>query len=162
MTRILPNRLLWTIVLMIAAYWTIFPVVPRPNGANAISILSICAGIFLFIQYAEAAFLILIKRDRRDGWVAVLSATIAALGVILSGAYVLLWNYFGQPETWISSAASAFGRALFTAGFFGMGFSHQIMRIGGNYPKGFWRAVVIAFGLVLAFLSGAYFGSPSA
>lgn len=160
MKRLLPNHLLGGVLSMIASYWILFPLFEKPSGSNAVSILSICAGIFLFIQYMEATGRILFKRERRDGYIAILSATFVALGVVVSGLYILAWNRMGQPPEWVSSAPSAFGRALLTAGLFGMGFSHQITRIEGDYPKGFWRAVLIAFAIIIAFVAGANYASP--
>lgn len=160
MRRLLPNHLLGGVLSMIALYWILFPLFDRPSGSNAVSILSICAGIFLFVQYMEATGRILFKQERREGYVAILSASFVAMGVIVSGLYVLIWNRMGQPPDWISSASSSFGRALLTGGLFGMGFSHQITRLGGDYPTGFWRAVLIAFAIIVAFIAGANYASP--
>lgn len=161
MKRLLPNHLLGFVISAIVAYWVLFPLFQKPSGANAVSILSICAGIFLFVQYMEATGRILFKQERREGYVAIISASFVALGVIVSGLYVLLWNRMGQPTDWISSATSSFGRALMTGGLFGMGFAHQITRIGGDYPQGFWRAVLIAFAIIVAFVAGANYASPN-
>lgn len=122
MRRLLPNHLLGGVLSLIALYWILFPLFEKPAGSNAVSILSICAGIFLFVQYMEATGRILFKRERREGYIAVLSASFLALGVIVSGLYVLIWNRMGQPPDWISSASSSFGRALLTGGLFDRAF----------------------------------------
>lgn len=161
MKKALNNPPLLYTLLALAAYWTIGPFIPKPGVSNGVSILAICAGIFLFVQYAEAAWKILVHKDRDpDGahW-AIIGATAAAIGTVYSGAFTLLWNHFEAPQVWQSTTTSSFGRGLVPVGFFLMGISHETMRIGGSYPRGFWRAVFIMMALIISFIAGANFAS---
>lgn len=161
MRRLLSNHFLLLNLACIGAYWGIGPLLPKPSISNAVSIVAICAGIFLFVQYVEAAVAVLFKQERRpDGshW-AVYGATVAAFGTVYGGGWTLLWNYMGQPDPWVATAASSFGRACVAIGFLMMGISHETVKIGGSYPKGFWRAVLVMFAIVIAFVAGTHFAS---
>lgn len=159
MKELMSNRPLLFSVAFLALYWAVAPFIERPGVSNAIAIFSICAGIFLFVNYIEATcrILFLKKRDPDGGHWAVYGATIAAFGTIYSGFATLLWNHFGQPEEWISTATLSFGRGLVPIGFILMGLSHQTMKVAGSYPKGFWRNVFLLFALVMAFIAGSQF-----
>lgn len=157
MRAILTDKVFISIAVLIGAYWFFFPMLPRPKGSDIISVFSVCAGVFLIYQYISAGIEILFRQERRDGWIAIMGALSVGIGVVFSGGYILVWNRLGQPEAWISSATSAFGRFLIGSGLFAMGISHEVEKIGGHYPREFWRAVIVAFAIIVSFLAGAHF-----
>lgn len=153
------NRPLCISIGLLSLYWVVGPFIEKPGVSNSIAIFSICAGIFLFINYVEAAMKVLFlkKRDPDGGHWAVYGATLAAFGTIYSGFFTLLFNHFGQPDEWSATATSSFGRGLVPIGFVLMGLSHQTMKVSGSYPKGFWRNIFLLFAIILAFVAGTHF-----
>lgn len=162
MKKIISNRLLSYCILFLVLYWTFAPIIPKPFVSNAMSLLSIGASILLFSRYAETCYHIIFHQERSEegSHYAVLGATLAALGVLYSGFFSLLWVYFGQQNEWSASAFSSFGRGLVAIGFFSMAVSYDTVKVNGSYPKGFWRAVLTMFAIVLAFVAGTHFSSP--
>lgn len=145
------------IALLLAAYWLIFPLFPNPRGSNAIGVGAVCAGIFLTWQYVETFLAILFKRERRPGWVAILCVTGIGIGMTVSGIWRLVFNRYEQPTEWIGTATSSFGLAIMMAAAFGLGLSHTLTKVEGSYPGGFWRAVLVALAIVVAFVAGQQF-----
>lgn len=145
------------IALLIATYWIVFPLAPKPKGSDAIAVGAVCAGIFLAWQYIETFLAILFKRERRPGWVAILCVTGFGIGMVVSGTYRLVWNRHDQPVEWIGTATSTFGLAILMASAFGLGLSHTLTKVEGSYPGGFWRAVLVALAIVVAFVTGQQF-----
>lgn len=152
--KYLSDRPALVIVLLTALYWLVFPLAPKPKGSDAIAIGAVCAGIFLVWQYSDTFFEILFKHERRLGWVAILCVTGVGVGMITSGIYRLLWNRYGQPQEWVSSATATFGLAILMVSAFGLGFSHTLTKVDGNYPRGFWHSLLVALAIILAFVAG--------
>lgn len=152
--KYLSDRPALIIALLVALYWIVFPLAPKPKGSDAIAIGAVCAGIFLVWQYSETFFDILFRYERRLGWVAILGATGVGIGMVMNGIYRLVWNRYGQPQEWVASATSTFGLAILVASVFCLGFSHTLTRVGGNYPRGFWHSLLVALAIILAFVAG--------
>jgi len=145
------------IALLIALYWIIFPLMPKPKGSDAVAVGAVCAGIFLAWQYIETFFAILFKGERRQGWIAILCVTGIGIGMVVSGTYRLVWNRYDQPAEWIGTATSTFGLAILMMSAFFLGLSHTLTKVEGSYPGGFWRAVLVALAIVIAFVAGQQF-----
>ena len=146
-------------ILFLVSYWTVGAAIPKPGMSNVVGIMALLAGIFLFLQYVDTAFGILFKneRDANGAHWAVYGATVAAMGTIYSGAFRLLWNHFGNPTSWQATTTSSFGLALVTGGFLMMGFSHERVKLGNSYPRGFWKVITVIFAIVAAFIAGMNF-----
>lgn len=161
MKALFKNRLLLISLVLIAAYWTIAPLIERPAVRNTMSLLSLISGGLMFHRYAYMAYCVLILQDRNDkgAHYAVLGAAISSVGVIWAGLFSILWIYFKQPPEWTATATSSFGSGLIAVGFWLMTISPDSPKIGFGYPIGFARIVLAVFALVLAFVAGTHFAS---
>lgn len=157
--KIFSDRPWLAIMLLVALYWLTFPLLPKPNGSNALAVLAVCSGIFLLFQYLGTFLEILFKGERRQGWIAVLFVSCLAIGIIISGGYTLVFNKLGQPKELISSATANFGRAILIVSCFGLGISHELTRMGDGSSRGVWRAFLIIAAIVVAFVAGSHFSN---
>lgn len=155
------NYLLWAAVALVIVYWLVAPLVPRPFVRNMVSILSLVATVLLIYKFSSAAWGVLVRQDRDESGAhyAILGAVTSSIGVAWTGLFSMIWIYFGQPMAWSATATSSFGFALIAVGKWLMWVSPDSVRADVNYPIGFWRLVLAAFSLVLAYLAGAYFSN---
>lgn len=159
MTKFFQNRLLMNGVILLTIYLAMGITVPNPYVSSAMSLLSMMAGGAMFFRYAETSYEILFRgmRSSGGGHLAVLGASIQSAGVIYSGLFTLIWIYFDQPTEWTGTAYSSFGRALIAVGFWMMTVSADDPAVPSRYPSGFWRMLLIACAIVVAFVAGTHF-----
>lgn len=123
--------LLWTIVAIVV-YWMVGLATPNPVISSASSALLLVASSIMFFRYAPTAWDILFhqKRDGGEGGegshLGVYGATLIAAGSSYVGMFGLLWVIADQPQTWLGTAYSGFGRAVAAIGFVLMAFSPNV------------------------------------
>lgn len=159
MTKLFQNRLLLNGIILLSIYLVMGFTVPNPYVSSAMSLLSLMAGGAMFFRYAEASHDILFRgmRSEGGGHLAVLGASVLSAGVIYSGLFSLTWIYFGMPHAWTGTAYSSFGRGMIAVGFWMMTVSADDPAAPSKYPTGFWRMVLIACSIVVAFIAGTHF-----
>lgn len=161
MTKLFQNRLLMNGFILLVIYAMMGVVIPNPYVSSAMSLLSMMAGGAMFFRYAETSYQILFHGERSEGGghLAILGASIQSAGVVYSGLFSLLWIYFGQPPEWAGTAVSSFGRGMIAVGFWMMTVSVDDPAVPSKYPSGFWRMVLIACAIVVAFVAGTHFSN---
>lgn len=161
MTRhIRGNWLLITLVTIYVSYVLIGHYTPRPYISSVVGIMSLIAGLFMFGRYARTAWDILWNRERGSYGAhnAVLGAAELSLGMVYSGMYRLVWNYFEQPDTWTGTWYSSIGLFMIAKGAYRMALSPTDDLPTHKFPEGFWTVALWLFGLMIAYVAGATFG----
>jgi hypothetical protein len=159
--RIRGNRLLLTLAAVYAAYALFAYLTPRPYMSSAVGIMALLAGAAMFFRYAGKAWDILWRQERGQYGAhnAVLGATEFSLGIIYSGIFRLLWNYFDQPDSWTGTGLSALGLFMIAKGVWRMAISPTEDALVTRFPDGFWVFVIWVFGWIVAFVVGTHFGT---
>lgn len=154
------NWLLLTLVTVYAAYVLVGHYTPRPYISSVVGIASLIAGLFMFFRYARTAWDIIWNQERGayGAHNAVLGAAELASGMIYSGSYRLVWNYFGQPESWTGTWFSSLGLFMIAKGAYRVALSPTDDLPSHRFPEGFWTIVLWLFGLMIAYVAGATFG----
>lgn len=155
------NWLLLQVALIYAGYAAMAFFVPRPYVASAVSILALMAGFLLLSRYIGKALDILLRMERGEfgGHNSILGATEMSSGVVYSGMFRLLWVYFGQPETWVSTGLSSLGLFMIAKGAYRLALSPGEVEDPHKFPSWFWSRLLWIFGLIIAFLLGTHFSS---
>lgn len=164
MKRVAENKLLiWSAALFIG-YWLVGFVVPGPALSGAMSIAILAFGLITFIRYAGDTYAILFKGLRNhasiegDGsHLAAYGVTLLSAGAVYTGIFGASWLAAGQPQDWLATPYSGFGRAMFAVGFALLYFSPGVTRTGLRIPSWYWilASAAIFGGLIGAFYMGA-------
>lgn len=154
------NRLLLTLILVYAGYVCVGMFTPRPYISSVVGILALLAGLFMFSRYANKAWDIVWNRERGEYGAhnAVLGAAEFALGMVYSGMYRLVWNYFDNPESWSGTWYSSLGLFMIAKGAYRVAMSPTDELAVNGFPKDFWTILACLFALMLAYVAGATFG----
>jgi len=154
------NWLLISIVVIYTVYVLIGSFTPRPYISSVVGIMALMAGLFMFARYAGAAWRILWHHERGafGAHQAGLGAAELGLGMVYSGMYRLVWNYFDQPNTWSGTWFSSLGLFLIAKGAYRVALSPTDELRTDRFPEGFWTVVLWIFGLICAYVAGATFG----
>jgi hypothetical protein len=160
MQHIRGNWLLFTLVIVYAAYIGVGMITPRPYMSSIVGIMALIAGVFMFSRYVGAAWDILWNRRRGEYGAhdAIVGAAEFALGMVYSGMFRLVWNYYGQPDNWQATWFSSLGLFMIAKGAYRMAISPTEELQATRFPEGFWTVVVWLFGLMIAYVAGATFG----
>lgn len=155
------NRLLLTLLIVYAAYVGIGVLTPKPYMSAVIGIVALLAGIFMFIQYAGKAWGILWNQERGQYGAhdAVLGAAELALGMVYSGMYRLVWNYYERPDSWTGTWYASLGLFMIAKGAWRVALSPIEEHPPHRFPEGFWTVVLWLFALMTAYVAGATFGA---
>lgn len=155
------NWLLFTLVVVYAAYVVIGMVTPRPYMSSVVAIMALLAGLFMFGRYAVKAWDIIWNQERGlyGAHNAVLGAAELALGMVYSGMFRLIWNYYGQPDNWSATWFSSLGLFMIAKGAYRVALSPSDDLQTQRFPEGFWTVVMWLFGLMIAYVAGATFGA---
>jgi hypothetical protein len=158
------SLLLWSIVAFVG-YWSTSAALPGPyfTAAGSLSVL-IFGGVTL-MRYAPEAWHIVVHQRRNqdapegDGsHLAAYGVTLIAAGCVYSGIFGLLWIFAGQPEAWLSTAASGFGRFVQAAGFGLLFFSPDVTKRGLALPPKLWLALIAAAIMMVGVFVGVQIG----
>lgn len=160
MGHIRGNYLLLTLFAIYGSYVLVGHFTPRPYISSLVGIMSMIAGLFMFGRYARAAWDVLWNKERGEygSHYAVLGAAELAAGMVYSGMYRLVWNYFGQPESWTGTWFSSLGLFCIAKGAYRVALSPSDDLPSHKFPEGFWTIAFWLFGLMLAYIAGATFG----
>lgn len=126
------NKLLFWSVLSVCVYWIIGLITPKPFMSSVTSLMLLLFSAFMLWRYSPAAYDVLFhqKRDKLKGGegshLGVYGAALIAAGSCYVGIFGLLWVLYGQPESWLGTVYSGFGRAVAAAGFLLMAFSPTV------------------------------------
>ena len=164
MARIVSNRLLSGSLLALALYWAIGFVAPTPYLSSTSSLMLFLCGLMVFVRYAPTAFEVVVKGRRGDtpgSHLAVYGMTFISAGSCYIGAFGLLWVGMGQPNDWLGTAYSGFGRAVMAAGFWMAFVSPDASTRDVKVPSLIWLAVLGSIALAAAFFLGIMFGDSS-
>ena len=157
------NKLLVYFVGAILAYWSFSLVIPGGVLSVIVGGALLTFGVFAFMRYGRDAYEVLfngLRSENGDGsHLAVLGMALIAFGSVYIGGFSLLWNIFDQPENWLGTAVSAFGRAVTTAGFALMYFSPDVGRPEPRTPPYVWFAIILTCVALAAYLIGTQAGS---
>ena len=167
MKSILDNRLLFWSLAALLTYWTAAGVVPGQFMSSTASLMLLISGGVTFMRYADDAFAIVIRGRRNpasedgDGsHLAAYGVTLLSAGSFYVGLFGLLWVFMGQPDGWLGSAVSGFGRALMGVGFLLLFFAPDVSRRKLRLPQWYWIALTFAaiMALLIVFFLGVQFG----
>jgi len=154
------NRLLLTLVGVYTAYVLFGYFTPRPYMSNVVGILALIAGLFMFARYAGKAWDIVWNRVRGEYGAhdAIVGAAEFAGGMIYSGMYRLVWNFFDQPDAWTGTWFSSLGLFMIAKGAYRVALSPTDELPIHRLPKDFFTIMVILFAIMIAYVAGATFG----
>lgn len=163
MAKIASNRLLIVSAFVLIFYWVTASFTPNPYLSIANNVLLFTASGFGLWRYREKTMDILFKGERIEdsdggygGYLAIYGIFLVFMGAFYGALYSSLWIYMGQPQDWIGSSYSQFGRFLTVCGFVCMASSPDITREGFILPDKLWAIIVV---LIALFSAGFYLGT---
>lgn len=159
MPKIRDNRLLLGSLIAVTLYWVVGILTPNPYVSSVSSLMLLIAGAMTLYRYVPVTYDIVARGQRAEGvdetgHRAVYGTTLLAAGSFYVGLFGLLWVYFGQPQDWLGTPSSGFGRAMMAAGFWLMYTSPDANRDDIRLPNPFWLAAFIAVAVLAAFFAG--------
>lgn len=146
--------LLWTVAANIL-YWIVGFASPNPFISSASSLFLLVSSAIMFLRYFPTAYDVLIHQQRDTGQggegshVGVYGATLIAAGSCYVGLFGFLWVLAGQPQEWLGTAYSGYGRAVSGAGFVLMAFSPTIAS-GAFRPANILMIIMLIVGIAVA------------
>lgn len=156
------NTLLWGSLATLLFYATASALLPGQFVSSAVSFALLVFGAVTAQRYVPEAWDVVIHKVRgpnRDGsHLAVYGVALLALGSVYVGAYGLLWVAMGQPDGWLGTPFSAFGRFMMTAGFALMFISPDVSKRGLRLPARTWVWALVALIALAAFFFGVKVG----
>lgn len=165
MDRLLQNRLLLASLGAFALYWIIGLSLPGKFISVAVAVALFTFGALTFYQYTPSAYRILFRQERSDhakgSHLAAYGVWLIAAGAVWSGTFSVLWHWYSQPETWLSTPWSGFGRAMISGGFFLMYIAPEEAAEGIRINAPLWIAAAIATGLALGTVIGFQWTQPT-
>lgn len=160
------NPLLFWTVVAIASYWATGLITPDPFISSASSLFLLIASAIMFLRYAPTAWDVLFhqKRDQGKGGegshIGVYGATLIAAGSCYVGLFGFLWVMAGQPDSWLGTVYSGFGRAVAAAGFVLMAFSPNVATKTIRPANVLMIGFVIIVIAIASFLAGTRVAQP--
>ena len=150
------NTLLLQALGLYACYAALGFVVPKPLMSSAVGILALMAGIMMAVRYGWMAWNILIHKERGEygGHYAVLGAFEISIGIIYSGAFRIVWNWFGSQPSWTGTAFSSLGLFLIAHGVYLQARSPDAVAVDARFPPGFWNIAIWVMCMIVAFVAG--------
>lgn len=156
------NRTLtWWTLGAIVAYWLSGVIIPSPFTSSTASLALLVFGTITFFRYAPVAISFLVEGrpnvdDHQDGSrLAVLGTAMLAAGAVYSGSFGLWWVIVGQPEYWLGTPTSGFGRALMAGGFWLMYASPDVVHRDMRVPGVAWLTIIVMASILTGILLGS-------
>lgn len=157
--KIANNSLLLILLGFMSLYWLFGWYIPNLLLSGTVSIFSVLIGIAVIYRYSIGVYRVLWKGERSDrgdgAHLAALGIPALAAGVVYGGAFNLIWTWMGNPETWIGTPMSNFGRVLQAIGFVGLFFSPDASRHRVSLSGAVWAISILMTAVIVAFLMGA-------
>lgn len=164
--RLKGNHLLvWTLVANIV-YWLVGVSTPNPYISSASSLALLVTSAGMFLRYAPHAFAVVVNglRDTSEGGqgshLALYGATLIAAGSCYVGLFGFLWVMADQPNTWLGTPMSGYGRAVMAAGFTLMALSPDTTPSGVKMPNFFLILLLMIAVAIGSFLAGRKAAPP--
>lgn len=157
------NRILFWSLTFAAAYWISGVFFPGYHSTFASAALLVF-GLVALSRYGPEAWRVVVQRRRLtndDGGGSHLAAYGVALlsaGAVYQGLFGVLWTWFDQPDSWIATPISGFGRFMMAAGFCLLFFSPDMEQHRLRLPGRAWLIFAAVIALVLAFALGMKIG----
>lgn len=160
MSHLRGNWLLLTLLAIYGAYVGIGMITPKPYVFKVVAILLLMAGGYMFLRYAGKTWDILWRQERGKYGAhhAILGTCELGLGLLYTGMYRLVWDHFGQPDAWSLTWYSSLGAFMIAKGAFRVATSPSDEILSPRFPGGFWKIVLVIFGMIVAFVAGTRFG----
>lgn len=160
MARLKGNWLAFWTLAANALYWLVGAVTPNPYVSSAASLLLLITSAGMFLRYAPHAYDVVIngKRDSGEGGqgshLALYGATLIAAGSCYVGLFGFLWIIADQPESWLGTSISGYGRAIMSAGFALMALSPDTSPSGVKLPSVLLVVLLLIAVAVGSFIAG--------
>lgn len=158
--RLKGNQLAFWLLAGNALYWLLGAVTPNPYISSAASLLLLISSAGMFLRYAPHAWDVVLngKRDTGEGGqsshLALLGATMIAAGSCYVGLFGFLWIMADQPDNWLGTPMSGYGRAVMSAGFALMALSPDTSPSGVKRPNLFLLVLLLIAVAVGSFFAG--------
>lgn len=158
------NKLLFWSMMFVSIYWVSGAFVPNYHSTFASVFLLVFGGIAAS-RYVPEAWHVVIRRRRNyanpggGAHLAAYGVALLAIGAIYQGTFGVLWVWFGQPEAWIGTPVSGFGRYIMAAGFALLFFSPDMEAFRLQIPHRNWLLIAGTIALIMAFYLGLQVGA---
>lgn len=147
------NRLLsWALGLFTAYFATGFLVDPLWYSV-VISAFLLVGGVFVAARSVPEAVDLIRKDKVGSGELAVIALALISTGAVWSGAFNMIYAWYGRPEQWIGTISS-FGRAMIAVGFYVLFLSPDATHQGVRWPRWYILLAAAAVIAVVSFLIG--------
>jgi hypothetical protein len=159
-TRLKNNQLVFWTLIANAVYWLVGLATPIPYVSSAASLVLLVTSAGMFLRYAPSAFDVVVngRRDAGEGGqgshLALYGATLIAAGSCYVGLFGFLWILADQPDSWLGTAQSGYGRAVMSAGFALMALSPDNSPSGIKLPNLFLIILLIVAVAIGSFFAG--------
>lgn len=156
------NQLLFGTIIAVLLYWLAAFVVPDPYLSSLASFTLLAFGGATCAKYAPVAWEVIVNGKRLNNGegvegshLAVLGTAMLGAGAVYSGLFAISWYLAGQPDYWLGTPVSGFGRGLMAGGFWLMYASPEVIKRDMRVPGIAWLVVIV----VASVLTGFYLGS---
>lgn len=163
LAKLKDNQLVfWTLVAN-AIYWLAGAVTPNSYVSSAASLMLLISSSGMLFRYLPHAVDVVVngRRDAGEGGqgshLALYGATLIAAGSSYVGLFGFLWIIADQPESWLGTPASGYGRAVAAAGFAMMALSPDTTPSGVKLPS-----LLLIVALIIAVAIGSFFAGRKA
>lgn len=163
--KISGNPLLLITLIGLTAYWSLGWWVPNLVMSSSMSVFSVLIGAAIMVRYSSGFYHVLFqgqRSPREDGaHLAAIGIPSIAASIVWGGVFTLLWNFNGQPESWIGTPASNFSRLLLVGGCVALYLTPGVEKQRLSLPAVAWLTAILATAITAAFLLGAYLGDDA-
>lgn len=163
MIKIASNRLLLVSIIVLVFYWATASLTPNPYLSIANNILLFFVSGMGLWRYRETVSSILFRGDRGDSpdrgygsYLAIYGIFLVFLGSFYGAIFSSTWIFMGEPQSWLGTSYSQFGRFLTVCGFGCMAFSPDLTKDGFILPDKLWATILVIIALLAA---GFYVGT---
>lgn len=159
MRRMTSNRLLVGAGAFLGAYF-LLAITPFWSGSvNAvISGLLLVWGAFVMVSWGRDAYQVFKSGVVEGPQLALVGVTIVAAGSVYSGAFGVAWAIAQEPQSWLGTPFSAFGRYIMAIGFALQWFSPEVEGDRTRPPRWWYFVGFVIFVALAAFALGTKWG----
>ena len=167
MKRVASSRFLIWVACTLAAYWSVGTLTPYPDyfSGGVSGFLLVFSGL-VFAQWGTDAVRMVIdtvkyrRQISRGDQLSLIGVALLATGAFYQATFALTWVVYGQPSTWLGTAASGFGRFILAVGFLLM-FVSPLKAPTGKSERISWWALgpIMMLVVALAFILGSQWAS---
>lgn len=156
------NKILFWSLVFASVYWITGVMWPSYHSTISSAALLVFGAVALS-RYGPEAWKIVVQRHRlpkHEGGAHLAAYGVALLsaGSVYVGLFGVLWVWNGQPDNWLATPISGFGRFMMAAGFCLLFFSPDMEKQRLKLPSQIWLIVAGIVALLLAFALGLKLG----